>query len=120
MNDQKLKRRVTPSAEREALKVFGLIKIEKAVSEQEKAQKAFHERLKALRLAREAAREASDICNYVTISRQHQWRTVVGWQSPAESAHGLRGRDRNIQRCFQRHSIIRWYVDGLSRRIGRQ
>ena len=60
MNDQKLKRRVTP-AEREALKVFGQVKTEKAVSEQEKAQKAFHEnreRLKALRLAREAAKKA--------------------------------------------------------------
>jgi hypothetical protein len=60
MNDQKLKRRVTP-AEREALKVFGQVKIEKPVSEHEKAQKAFHknrERLKALRLAREAAEKA--------------------------------------------------------------
>jgi hypothetical protein len=54
MNDQKLKRRVTP-AEREALKVFRQVKTEKPVSEHEKAQKAFHEnreRLKALRLAR--------------------------------------------------------------------
>ena len=61
MNDQKLKRRVTTSAEREALKVFGQVKTEKAVSEHEKAQKAFHEnreRLKALRLAREAAEKA--------------------------------------------------------------
>jgi len=60
MNDQKLKRRVT-LAEREALKVFGQVKTEKAVSEHEKAQKAFHEnreRLKALRLAREAAEKA--------------------------------------------------------------
>jgi len=60
MNDQKLKRRVTP-AEREALKVFGQVKIEKPVSEHEKAQEAFHEnreRLKALRLAREAAEKA--------------------------------------------------------------
>src|SRR5882762_5736571 len=60
MNDQKLKRRVTP-AEREALKVFGQVKTEKPVSEHEKAQKAFHEnreRLKSLRLAREAAEEA--------------------------------------------------------------
>jgi hypothetical protein len=57
MNDQKPKRRVTP-AEREALKVFGQVKTEKAVSEHEKAQTAFHEnreRLKSLRLAREAA-----------------------------------------------------------------
>jgi hypothetical protein len=60
MNDQKLKGRVTP-AEREALKVFGQAKTEKAVSEHEKAQKAFHEnreRLKALRLAPETAEKA--------------------------------------------------------------
>ena len=60
MNGQKLKRRVTP-AEREALKVFGQVKTEKAVSEHEKAQKAFdenRERLKALRLARESAEKA--------------------------------------------------------------
>jgi hypothetical protein len=63
MNDQKLKRRVA-SAEREALKVFGQVKTEKAVSEHEKAQMAFHEnreRLKALRLAREAAGKAKGI-----------------------------------------------------------
>jgi len=61
MNDQELKRRSTTPAEREALKVFGQVKTEKAVSEHEKAQKAFHEnreRLKALRLAREAAEKA--------------------------------------------------------------
>ena len=60
MNDQKLKRRVTP-AEREALKVFGQVKTEKPVSEHEKTQKAFHEnreRLKALRLEREATEKA--------------------------------------------------------------
>ena len=60
MNDQKLKRRVTP-AEREALKVFGQVKTEKPVSEHEKAQKVFHEnreRLKALRMAQEAAEKA--------------------------------------------------------------
>ena len=60
MNDQELKRRVTP-AEQEALKVFRQVKTEKPVSEHEKAQKAFHEnreRLKALRLAREAAEKA--------------------------------------------------------------
>jgi hypothetical protein len=57
MNNQKL----TTPAEREALKVFGQVKTEKAVSEHEKAQTAFHEnreRLKALRLAREAAEKA--------------------------------------------------------------
>ena len=61
MNDQELKRRFTTPAEREALKVFGQVKTEKPVSEHEKAQKAFHdnrERLKALRLAREAAEKA--------------------------------------------------------------
>jgi hypothetical protein len=62
MNDQKLKRRVTP-AEREALKVFGQVKTEKPVSEHAKAQKALHEnreRLKSLRLAREAAEKAKE------------------------------------------------------------
>jgi hypothetical protein len=61
MNVQKLNRRVTTPAEREALKVFGQVKTEKAVKEHETAQKAFHEnreRLKALRLAREAAEKA--------------------------------------------------------------
>jgi hypothetical protein len=61
MNDQKLKRRVTSPAEREALKVFGQVKTETPVSEHEKAQKEFHqnrERLKALRLAREATEKA--------------------------------------------------------------
>lgn len=62
MNDQKVKRRITP-AEREALKVFAQVKTEKPVSEHEKAQKAFHEnreRLKALRLAREADDRAKE------------------------------------------------------------
>jgi hypothetical protein len=61
MNDQKLKRRVTSPAEREALKVFRPVVAEKTVTEHEKAQKAFHEnreRLKVLRLAREAAEKA--------------------------------------------------------------
>jgi hypothetical protein len=61
MNDQNLKRRVTTPAEREALKVFRQVEAEKVMTEQEKAQKAFHEnreRLKALRLAREAAEKA--------------------------------------------------------------
>jgi hypothetical protein len=60
MNDQQLKRRVTP-AEREALKVFRQVNTEKSVSEHEKAQKAFHEnreRLRASRLAREATEKA--------------------------------------------------------------
>jgi hypothetical protein len=64
MNDQRLKPRVTTAAEREALKIFGKVKTEKAVSDHEKAQKAFHEnreRLKALRLAREAAEKAKGV-----------------------------------------------------------
>jgi hypothetical protein len=43
------------------MKVFRQVNAEKPVSEHEKAQKAFHEnreRLKALRLAREAAEKA--------------------------------------------------------------
>jgi hypothetical protein len=61
MNDQNLKRRVTTPAEREALKVFRQVEAEKVMTEQEKGQKAFHEnreRLKALRLARDAAEKA--------------------------------------------------------------
>ncbi|MGY4497036.1 hypothetical protein ACVWYH_000963 [Bradyrhizobium sp. GM24.11] len=64
MINQKVKQRITTPAEREALKVFGPIKTEKAVSEHEKAQQAFHEnreRLKALRLAREAAEKGKGI-----------------------------------------------------------
>jgi hypothetical protein len=60
MNDQPLKRRVTTPAEREALKVFGQVKTEKAVSEHEKAQRAFNEnreRLKAS-IGAEAAEKA--------------------------------------------------------------
>ena len=47
---------MTPAA-REARKVFAATEAKKAISEHEKAQKAFHEnreRLKAQRLAREA------------------------------------------------------------------
>jgi hypothetical protein len=61
MNDQELKRRVTTPAVREALGVFRPVVAGKTVTEHEKAQKAFHEnreRLKALRLAREAAEKA--------------------------------------------------------------
>ena len=61
MNDPRQKRRVITSAEREALKVFKPVVTEKTVTEHEKAQKTFHEnreRLKALRLAREAAEKA--------------------------------------------------------------
>jgi hypothetical protein len=61
MNHQKVERGITRPAEREALKVFRQVGVEKAMSEHEKAQTAFHEnreRLKALRLAREAAGKA--------------------------------------------------------------
>ena len=61
MKNQELKRRVTTPAEREALRVFRPVLAEKTATEHEKAQKAFHEnreRLKALRLAREAAEKA--------------------------------------------------------------
>jgi hypothetical protein len=50
-------------AEREARKAFRQVDAEKAMSEHEKAQRAFHknrERLKAERLAREAAGTAGD------------------------------------------------------------
>lgn len=60
MNDQKFERGIARPAEREALKAFRQVGAEKAMTEHEKAQKAFHEnreRLKALRLAREAAAE---------------------------------------------------------------
>jgi hypothetical protein len=62
MNDRTLKRRVTTPAEREALKVFRPVVAERTVTEHEKAQKAFYEnreRLKALRLEREAAEKAN-------------------------------------------------------------
>jgi hypothetical protein len=51
------------TAERNARKVFRQIDAEKAMSEHEKAQRAFHknrERLKAERLAREAAAAQDD------------------------------------------------------------
>jgi hypothetical protein len=51
-------RKVISPAEREARKVFKEAEAAKAMTEHERAQKAFHEnreRLKALRLSREAA-----------------------------------------------------------------
>ena len=51
-------RKVITPAEREARKLFREVEASKAMTEHERAQKAFHEnreRLKALRLAREAA-----------------------------------------------------------------
>jgi hypothetical protein len=52
-----LERKVISPAEREARKAFREVEAAKAMTEHERAQKAFHEnreRLKALRLAREA------------------------------------------------------------------
>jgi Na+-translocating ferredoxin:NAD+ oxidoreductase RnfC subunit len=59
MSGETFERKVTTPAEREARKTFRQLKAEMATKDHEKAQKAFHdnrERLKAERLAREAAR----------------------------------------------------------------
>jgi hypothetical protein len=56
MSDTFARKRISP-AELEARKVFKRVEAEKALTAHERAQKAFHEnreRLKALRLAREA------------------------------------------------------------------
>jgi hypothetical protein len=56
-DDQTFERKAMTPAAREARKVFAAVEAKKAISDHEKAQKAFHEnreRLKALRLAREA------------------------------------------------------------------
>ena len=56
--DQRREPKILTQAEREARKVFAAQEAEKALSEYEAAQRAFHanrERLKAERLAREAA-----------------------------------------------------------------
>jgi hypothetical protein len=56
-DDQTFERKVITPAEREARKAFRADEAEKALSDHEKAQKAFHEnreRLKVERLAREA------------------------------------------------------------------
>jgi hypothetical protein len=58
MNNRMSERRTLSTAEREARKVFRDADAKVAVSEHERAQQAFHanrERLKAERLAREAA-----------------------------------------------------------------
>jgi hypothetical protein len=57
-NRQRLEPKTLTRAERKARKAFAAQEAEKALSEYEKAQRAFHanrERLKAERLAREAA-----------------------------------------------------------------
>jgi hypothetical protein len=56
MNDSFERKIITP-AEREARKLFREVEVSKAMTEHELTQRAFHEnreRLKALRLAREA------------------------------------------------------------------
>jgi hypothetical protein len=56
-------RKVITPAEREARKLFREVEAAKAMTENERAQKAFHEnreRLKALRLARETQQTKSD------------------------------------------------------------
>jgi hypothetical protein len=58
MSDETFERKVTTPAEREARKAFREVEAVKAMTDHEKAQNAFHEnreRLKAERLAREAA-----------------------------------------------------------------
>ena len=58
MSDETFERKVTPPAEREARKAFRQVEAAKAMTDHERAQKAFNEnreRLKAERLEREAA-----------------------------------------------------------------
>jgi hypothetical protein len=58
MSDETFERKVTTPAEREARKAFKEVEAAKAMTDHEKAQKTFNdnrERLKAERLAREAA-----------------------------------------------------------------
>jgi hypothetical protein len=57
-----IKRKVTTAAEREAEKVFKKVETKAAMGDHEKAQKSFgenRERLKAERIAREAALKAT-------------------------------------------------------------
>ena len=56
-------RKVSTPAEREARKLFREVEAAKAMTEHERAQRAFHEnreRLKALRLARETQQTKND------------------------------------------------------------
>ncbi len=62
MNDSFERKVITP-AEREARKLFREVDASKAMTEQERTQKAFHEnreRLKALRIAREAGESKAE------------------------------------------------------------
>jgi hypothetical protein len=61
MSNEKFDRKVSTREEREARKAFRQVEADKAMTEHERAQKAFHEnreRLKAARLAREAELKA--------------------------------------------------------------
>jgi hypothetical protein len=61
MSEQTFARKVTTAAELEARKAFKQVEADKAMTEHDKAQTAFHEnreRLKAERLAREAGAKA--------------------------------------------------------------
>jgi hypothetical protein len=61
MSDETFERKVTTPAEREARKAFKQVEAAKVMTDHEKAQKTFNEnreRLKAERLAREAAEKA--------------------------------------------------------------
>jgi hypothetical protein len=61
MSGETFERKVTTPAEREARKAFKQVEAAKAMTDHEKAQKTFNdnrERLKAERLAREAAERA--------------------------------------------------------------
>jgi hypothetical protein len=58
MSDETFERKITTPAEREARKAFRQVEAAKAMTDHERAQKTFNdnrERLKAERLAREAA-----------------------------------------------------------------
>jgi hypothetical protein len=64
MSDETFERKVTTPAEREARKAFREVEAVKTMTDHEKAQNAFHEnreRLKAERLAREAAEIAQNV-----------------------------------------------------------
>ena len=64
MSDETFERKVMTPAEREARKAFREVEAVKAMTDHEKAQNAFHEnreRLKAERLAREAAEIAQKV-----------------------------------------------------------
>jgi hypothetical protein len=74
MSDEIFGRKVITPAEREARKAFRQVDAEKAMTEHEIAQRAFannRERLKAERLAREAAEQKAN----------EKWKSCRGWKS---------------------------------------